>query len=110
MEEKSPALQNYIRNRRRLVLLYLLAVCAASSMVFFYVWQHVKMVEVEKAIMRVRRENARLKEEIDLLVAERARLGRLERVETDARVKLGMEAPGKEQVWYLPAPLSTVQR
>ena len=30
--------------------------------------------------------------------------------ETEAREKLGMEAPGKEQVWYLPAPLSTVPR
>jgi len=102
MTDQNPAVQEYVRSRRRNVLVYMTSVAMVSILLFLYIWQYVKIVEVEKIVLEVRRENAKLKEEIDVLLAEKAQFEQLERVEAIAGGRLGMGHPKPEQIWFIP--------
>lgn len=100
--KQAKALQEMNRRRRRTTVLYFFAISSISLMLVFYIYQYMQMMEIQLAISKVQKDNAALKEQIELRMADRASLGRLERVEEIATRKLGMGLPAKEQMWYIP--------
>jgi len=95
------AIQESIRKRRKLTLIYFTAISLASVMLLAYIWQYMQMMEIQLSISELQKENQALLEKIEVRQAERATLGRLERIEEIATRKLGMGLPAKEQMWYI---------
>jgi cell division protein FtsL len=96
------AFQDYLRRRRRLAVVYSAGIGLISFMLAVYIWQYMKLVEIQFAITGLQKEMAAVQEQIELKQAERAFLSRLERIEEVATRKLGMGLPAKEQMWYVP--------
>lgn len=96
------ALQDYLQSRRRMIVLFCGGIVLVGVMLFGYVWQYVKLVEIQMRITQTQKELTALLEQIDLIEAERARLARLDRVEEVATQRLGMALPAKHQLWYIP--------
>jgi cell division protein FtsL len=96
------ALQEYLRNRRRTTLLYILGITTTCLMLVFYIYQYMQVMEIQQAIAKLQKERLALQDQIEVKQAERASLGRLERIEEIATRKLGMGLPAKEQMWYIP--------
>ena len=94
--------QEFVRKRRRTAVLFFLGVSTISMLLVFYIYQYMQVMEIQLAISKVQREAAAVREQMDVRQAERAKLGRLERVEEIATRKLGMGLPAKEQMWYIP--------
>ena len=98
------AVQEYLWNRGRITLLYIIAILLIVVMLSVYVWQYIRMVEIQMDIKGLEKEKGRVKERLVTLQLEKARLSRLERIDIAAQERLGMHAPGKENVVYLSTP------
>ncbi|MBI4864254.1 MAG: cell division protein FtsL [Candidatus Riflebacteria bacterium] len=96
------AIQEYLRRRRQIAVLYFFGVFVVCLMLVFYIWQYMQVMEIQLAISKTQKENQSLHEKIEVKQAERASLGCLERIEEIATRKLGMGLPAKEQMWYVP--------
>lgn len=103
------ALQEISRRRRRTTVLFFFSISAISLMLVFYIYQYMQMMELQMAITKVQKDNAALKDQIEQRMADRATLGRLDRIEEIATRKLGMGLPAKEQMWYIPVTTGTTE-
>ena len=104
------AVQEYLRNRRRVTVMFFLGLSTVSLMLVFYIYQYMQMLEIQLAIAKLQKERHGLQEQIEVKQAERETLGRLERVEEIATRKLGMGLPAKEQMWYIPVTSAPMDR
>ena len=95
------AVQEYLWNRGRITFLYIIAILLVVVMLSVYVWQYIRMVEIQMDIKELDKEKGRIKERLVTLQLEKARLSRLERIDIAAQERLGMHAPGKDHVIYL---------
>ena len=95
------AVQEYLWNRGRITFLYIIAILLVVVMLSVYVWQYIRMVEIQMDIKELDKEKGRIKERLVTLQLEKARLSRLERIDIAAQERLGMHAPAKENVIYL---------
>ena len=68
------------------------------------VWPHLEMVKLGYELTRLEAERDRLIQERRVLRVEVAALRQLDRVESIARGKLGMEFPGPDQIVYVKVP------
>ena len=105
--QSQKALQEYVRNRRRVSVLYLTGVFMICLMLVFYIYQDMQMREIQMSIARLQKDTAELQEKIETRQAERASLGNLQRIEDIATRKLGMGLPAQEQMWYIPVSASS---
>lgn len=96
------ALQEYLQQRRRTILVYLSAILLTCVLLTYYVWQHVQVVQIRLRIAELEKKRQAIQEKIELKQAERASLARLDRIAQLATTRLGMGLPNKEQMWYLP--------
>lgn len=94
-------------NRGRMTFLYIVAVCLLVIMLLVYVWQYIRMVEIQMSIKDIDVEMRTISERLEVLGFEKARLSRLERIDFAAQERLDMRAPGKDDIVYL-APRSPV--
>ncbi|MBI2943195.1 MAG: cell division protein FtsL [Candidatus Wallbacteria bacterium] len=95
------AVQEYLANRGRITLLFSGVVVAVSILLFFYIWQYTKMVEIQIAIRAIRKQHTRLNEVLEGMLVERAKLTAMARIEALARDQLGMIPPSAENVQFL---------
>ncbi len=87
------------QNKKNLVFFYILIAVLLCTMVLAYVWSFVKMVEIRVVLNKF---NSRYKDalkERDNLMAERAKLSAMNRIEQIARSQLMMNLP--TQVEYV---------
>jgi cell division protein FtsL len=98
------AIQEYIWNRQKVTLIYFTVISLISVILVVYIWQYMQMMEIQLSISELQKDTQALLEKIEVKQAERASLGRLERIEEIATRKLGMGLPAKEQMWYIAAP------
>ena len=96
------AVQEYLWNRGRITLLYIVAILLIVAMLSIYVWQYIRMVEIQMEIKEVEAKRAAVKEQLLNLQLKKARLSRLGRIDIAAQERLGMKAPEKENIIYLP--------
>lgn len=107
MERKTPAaadlaVQEYLWNRGRITFLFIASVILLVVILSIYIWQYLRMVEIQMAIKKADTESAAIRERMQFLQLRKAELSRLERVELTAQERLGMVQAGKESVIYLP--------
>lgn len=95
------AVQEYLANRGKITLLFSGVVISISILVFFYIWQYTKMVEIQIAIRDVRKQRNAQNEQLESLQVERAKLTAMARVENLARTRLGMLPPSRENIQFL---------
>lgn len=88
-------------NRGRMTFLYIVAVCLLVIMLLVYVWQYIRMVEIQMSIKDIDLEMRSISERLEVLGFDKARLSRLERIDFAAQERLGMRAPGKDDIVYL---------
>ncbi len=95
------AVQEYLWNRGRITFLYIIAILLIVVMLSVYVWQYIRMVEIQMDIKELDKEKRRIKERLVTLQLDKARLSRLERIDIASQERLGMKAPAKENIIYL---------
>ena len=84
-----------------MTFLYIVAVCLLVIMLLVYVWQYIRMVEIQMSIKEIDLEMRSISERLEVLGFEKARLSRLERIDFAAQERLDMRAPGKDDIVYL---------
>ncbi|MBI4870516.1 MAG: cell division protein FtsL [Candidatus Riflebacteria bacterium] len=99
---RSPsAVQEYLANRGKITLLFSGVVLTVSVMLFFYIWQYTKMVEIQIAIREVRKQRNLQNEQLEMMQVERAKLMAISRVDSLARERLGMIPPCRDNIQFL---------
>lgn len=87
------------QSKKTLVLFYVLIAVLLCTMVLAYVWSFVKMVEIRVGLNKLNAEYKNIVKERDNLMAERAKLSAMNRIEQIARTQLLMNLP--TQVEYV---------
>ncbi|MBI3893383.1 MAG: cell division protein FtsL [Candidatus Wallbacteria bacterium] len=95
------AVQEYLANRGKITLLFSGVVLTVSILLFFYIWQYTKMVEIQIAIREVRKKHNRQNEQLEGMLVERAKLTAMARIDALARDRLGMLVPSSDNVQFL---------
>lgn len=95
------AVQEYLANRGKITLLFSGVVVTVSILLFFYIWQYTKMVEIQIAIREVQKQRKVQNEQLENLQVERAKLMAIARIESLAREKLGMVSPSRANIQFL---------
>ncbi len=95
------AVQEYLANRGRITLLFSGVVVTVSILLFFYVWQFTRMVEIQIGIRDVRKARSRLNLALEAMEVERAKLTAIARIDKLARTQLNMVPPSRENIQYL---------
>jgi len=103
------AVQEYLWNRGRITFLYIVAILLIVIMLSVYVWQYIRMVEIQMNIKHVEGEMTKVQERLVALELERARLGRLERIDVAAQERLDMMPPDKDHIIYMPTRKAQVR-
>ncbi len=87
------------QSRKNVVFFYILIAILLCTMVLAYVWSFVKMVEIRVGLNKLNDEYKKIVKERDNLIAERAKLSAMNRIEQIARTQLMMNLP--TQVEYV---------
>lgn len=87
------------QSKKTLVIFYVLIAVLLCTMVLAYVWSFVKMVEIRVGLSKLNSEYKETVKERDNLMAERAKLSAMNRIEQIARTQLMMNLP--TQVEYV---------
>ena len=96
-----PDIQEYLWNRGRITLLYVIAVILLVVMLSVYVWQYIRLVEIQMNIKTVESTIEKSRQKILNLQLRKAALSRLDRIDIAARERMGMHAPSRDDVIYL---------
>ncbi len=87
------------QSKKNVVFFYILIAVLLCTMVLAYVWSFVKMVEIRVGLNKLSDEYKNVSKERDNLMAERAKLSAMNRIEQIARSQLMMNLP--TQVEYV---------
>ncbi len=87
------------QGKKNVVFFYILIAILLCTMVLAYVWSFVKMVEIRVVLNKLNDEHKKVSKERDNLMAERAKLSAMNRIEQIARSQLMMNLP--TQVEYV---------
>ncbi|HPG58997.1 MAG TPA: cell division protein FtsL [Candidatus Wallbacteria bacterium] len=93
------SIKKIAQSRKNLVFFYILIAILLCTMVLAYVWSFVKMVEIRVGLNKLNDEYKKIVKERDNLIAERAKLSAMNRIEQIARTQLMMNLP--TQVEYV---------
>ena len=96
-----PDIQEYLWNRGRITFLYVVAVVLLVIMLSVYVWQYIRLVEIQMNIKTVVTAIDKSQQELLNLQLRKASLSRLDRIDIAARERLNMHVPVKNDVIYL---------
>jgi cell division protein FtsL len=96
-----PDIQEYLWNRGRITFFLLVAVVLLVIMLSVYVWQYIRLVEIQMKIKTVVTDIDKSRQKLLNLQLRKASLSRLDRIDIAARERLGMHMPERDDVIYL---------
>ena len=93
--------ERFLGNQRRITFSFVAVFSFASALLFFYVFQHMQLLELVNRNEHLKRRIAALEKLSDKYQQEEVMLSSLQRIEFIAREQLGMRSPTSRDRLYL---------